>query len=748
VTDDVRSRGPAAWSSVLPVGGRLPAPVFRSRHRWLVGIGYAHLPALLLVGTAWGVGTSHLLAELTGILGLLVVASVPRLDHRLRAAAVTTALTGCSTVLVHLTGGLTESHFHFFIVVALITVYQQWTPFLIAIGWVVVHHAVLGSLAPASTFGSPEATASPLLWSLIHGVAILAASAANLLTWRLAEVERQRAEDVLASVPQPTYGIGPDGVITFSNRALTELVGLDPIGRHHHDLLHGERAPCHLCASVQDAQEHRSEDVLWPHADGTSVPVELRSRPAESGVVITFWDIGDQLAHRRELEALALTDALTGLANRTLLGDRLQQALEAPTGGTTDVAVLFLDLDRFKDLNDTLGHAAGDSIIRAISERIRSQTREEETIARTGGDEFVVLLPGADVDVGVAVAQRVLAAISRPLTIEGGEVFLSCSVGVAATSDPGTAPDRLLADADLAMYAAKAAGGGQVQAYRVDLRDRAGERAALGGDLHRAFDACELEVQYQPTWELDDLRISGAEALVRWRHPTRGVLSPRVFIEVAEQTGAIVPMGRWVLEQVCQQLETWRHDPSIPADELVLAVNLSVRQLRDPAVVPHLRELLAHATFEPRQLTLEVTETGLVEEGDAAIAVLEELRALGVSLAIDDFGTGFSSLSTLRRLPVDILKIDRSFITGIGADPGNQQVVRAIVGLARGLGLDVVAEGVEEPSDLAAVRALSCDRAQGYLLAHPSPAEQVAELLRGRSPLRLPEPGPVIAKVG
>lgn len=738
-TTTSRSLAPASgrWlRRYVPRSITLPDQAFERRHRLLVGVGALHLPVLALVGLLGGETVSHLAVELLGIAGLLVVALTRRPRRGVRVAAATTALVGCSTTLVHLTGGLTESHFHFFVVVALITIYQQWLPFLLAIGWVLVHHTVAGSLVPGSTFSTPQAAEQPLRWAALHGTYVLLASVASLVTWRLAELERFRAESILAAAPQPTYGTDLDGTVTFANAALLELLdGLDPVGTDHHDLLHEATADiCPLCDVTEASEPTALSEVTLSLPGGRTLPVELRARPLTAGAtgrgaVVTFWDVSATLEQRRALEDLALTDVLTGLANRSLLRDRLDQALRGLPRLHRSVAVLFVDLDRFKDLNDTLGHGLGDQVLREVAERLSAVMRDGETLARVGGDEFVVVAAGVERVGAEALATRLLAAVGEPLLLDAGEVFLSASIGIALTSDRNVDGGVLLADADLAMYAAKRRGGGQSVVYRADLRDRASERLALGSELHRALAAGELEVHYQPTWDVHRMAITGAEALLRWNHPTRGQLMPGAFLPLAEQTGLIVPIGRWVTEEVARQLDAWHRDPAV-ADDLTLAINLSVLQLRDPSFITTVRDVLARATFSPAQLMFEVTETLLVEEGDGAVDVLEQLRDLGVLIAIDDFGTGFSSLSSLRRLPVDTLKIDRSFVSSLGADADNQQVVGAIVGLARGLHLSVIAEGVELPADLELVRSLDCDRAQGFGLARPASAGHVYELLR------------------
>lgn len=726
--------------ATLPIGAALPEDVFAQRHRWLLNITAAHVPVLFAVGIFQQVPALHLGLELLGIVGLLLVASRRQLGPRTRAAAATTALIACSAVLVHLTGGLVESHFHFFVVVALVTVYQQWLPFLLCIGWVVLHHGVLGVLQPQLVFANANAQARPVLWAGIHAVYVLLASLASVLTWRLAERERLRAESVLAAAPQPTYGIDGDGHLRFVNDAFVELVGHDvPLGVHHHEVLHPDVSPCPWCdAAADERREHRIEHTVAALPDGRSVPVEVRTRPAVGshhlGAVVAFWDISDELEQRRALEELALTDPLTGLANRALLTDRLQLAISGLSRRRGHVGVLFIDLDGFKPLNDAMGHAAGDEVLRSVAARLRDETRAGETVARVGGDEFVVVLTEIEDPANAQqLAERGLAAIGRQLLLEGGEAYISASIGVAITNVPSTRPDRLLSDADVAMYEAKRRGGGQVVAYHVDMRDGPRLAPGLASDLLRALDRDELVLDYQPIWDAASLRLTGVEALVRWQHPELGLLPPGSFVPLAEQTGLIVPLGRWVLEHAVAQLDAWIADPALDAGELTMSVNLSVRQLRDPAFLHHVEGVLESASFAASQLCLEITESLLMGEGDAGRAVLVRLRGLGVRLAIDDFGTGFSSLAQLRSLPVNILKIDRRFVQELNADSGNQQVVRAIVGLAQGLDLSVVAEGVETGEDLEQVRSLACDVAQGFALARPASPQAVEALLRDRA---------------
>jgi diguanylate cyclase (GGDEF)-like protein len=423
------------------------------------------------------------------------------------------------------------------------------------------------------------------------------------------------------------------------------------------------------------------------------------------------------LASWRLNETQVLSDALTGLANRILLEETTARGLR--TGAP--VSLLFVDLDDFKDVNDSRGHAAGDELLVAVAERLRRCVRPEDVVARIGGDEFAVVVAGGP-DVARAVGDRVLTSLAVPIVVDGGPVFVHGSIGVASSTDPGDhTPGVLLRNADLAMYLAKAQGGNRLVGYADGMAEAAQRRADLQQDLALATAAGQLEVHYQPVVRLSDGRTTGYEALVRWQHPVRGLVPPAEFIPLAEESGAIAEIGRWVLRQAVAQGAVWSAQAGHP---LRMAVNLSPRQLLDADVISDVVAALTDSGFPARQLTLEVTEGVLVQDVDRAVAQLSELRELGVRIAIDDFGTGFAGLSYLRRLPADILKIDRSFVTDLPAGGSSATLITSILELARTLGLDVVAEGVETEDQRKALADLDCGSAQGYLFARPRPADQ------------------------
>jgi diguanylate cyclase (GGDEF)-like protein/PAS domain S-box-containing protein len=469
--------------------------------------------------------------------------------------------------------------------------------------------------------------------------------------------------------------------------------------------------------------------------DGRVVETLLREVPERdsTGAVVgtraMFVDITERKALEERLRQQAFTDDLTGLPNRALFLDRLAHALAIADQHGTTVAALFLDLDSFKLINDSLGHAAGDELLTAVAARLRRALRPTDTLARFGGDEFTVLLedvatPAAALD----EAARLLDALRTPFALADREVFVSTSIGVAVSA-AGTSAEAQLRQADIALYQAKAAGKAQAALFQAEMSEAVIARLALGTDLRRAVEREEFTLHYQPEVDLRTGVLAGLEALVRWRHPERGWIPPAEFIPLAEETGLILALGRWVLSAACRQVAAWQAlRPKEPP--LVVSVNVSARQLLQDDFVAAVQATLRATGLPPACLRLEITESLVMENLTAANTALDRLKALGVGLAIDDFGTGYSSLSYLRRLPVDTVKIDRSFVQELDTDAGTVAIVRAVVTLAHTLGMAVTAEGVETAEQLAQVRALCCDRAQGYYFARPLPAREIPRVLR------------------
>jgi diguanylate cyclase (GGDEF)-like protein len=420
----------------------------------------------------------------------------------------------------------------------------------------------------------------------------------------------------------------------------------------------------------------------------------------------------------------SLHDALTGLPNRALLSDRLDHAFARAERAGAHVAVLLLDVDRFKTINDSLGHEAGDDLLIALSARLQQVTRGSDTVARLGGDEFVVLCEVESEDEAFAIAERVADAWEHPIRVgSGGEVFVSASIGIAVARGHCSA-EKMLREADAAMYRAKEGGRGRSELFDEEMRRDAFERLRTESALRRAVERGQFRILYQPILDIAGGRLSGFEALVRWDRPGHGALvKPAEFIPIAEETGLIAPMGRWVLQQATADLAAWRLRN--PAADVRLTVNVSGRQLARHEFLDEVRAALRRSGLRPENLGLEITESVLFKDASAPRSTLEALRAMGVRILLDDFGTGYSSLARLKGFPVDAIKIDRSFVAGLGSDDEDTAIVGAIVEIARSLGLEAIAEGVERPDQLARLRELGCTAAQGYLLAAPRPAEEL-----------------------
>ena len=441
-----------------------------------------------------------------------------------------------------------------------------------------------------------------------------------------------------------------------------------------------------------------------------------------------------------------VSDPLTGLPNRILFLDRLGRAIERTTRHGEAFAVLFLDLDRFKLVNDSLGHEAGDRLLIAIAERLEHSVRAvdtvarvggEHTIARLGGDEFTILLEGIrHVSDAVRVAERIQDNLKQPFQLDGHDLFTSASIGIATSETGYDAPEDLLRDADTAMYQAKALGKARCEVFDVNMREQAIARLELETDLRKAVERQEFQLHYQPIMSFKTGLLAGFEALIRWRHPTRGLVEPARFIHVAEETGLIVPMGSWVIREACRQLRAW-HVEMPWTSALTVHVNLSGKQFIQSDLAHEIAAVLQESRLPASNLSLEITESAIIENPDTVVMILEQLKALGIQISIDDFGTGHSSLSYLHRFPINSLKIDRSFVSAMSSEQSG--IVRAIVGLAHALQLEVIAEGVETAPHLAQLTQLGCEYGQGYLFAAPLEASRAATILRNaiHSPLNI-----------
>jgi diguanylate cyclase (GGDEF)-like protein len=471
-----------------------------------------------------------------------------------------------------------------------------------------------------------------------------------------------------------------------------------------------------------------------PSGGGTrATAIEVvRVDSGEGGAIVMQSDVSWRRRMQEELTFRATHDELTGLPNRSALMDVLARSLEGlePAGTHRRLAVLFCDLDGFKDINDGLGHAVGDQVLVAVARRLRRRCRSADVVARFGGDEFVVVLSIDEVGQAVSMADRIVEVLGEPIVVGDVEVAPGVSVGVTVVDEPPEGDDpvgTLLRDADTAMYHAKGRGRGRYEFFDSRLRENTVERLELAAALHRAVSDDELTIHFQTLRNCGDRQVAGVEALLQWRHPVFGMVGPEVFIPIAERTGRIVELGSWVLRRALAEFAT------LPDQRLTLAVNVSPRQLAGSRLTDTVAEALRDYGIHPGRLVLEITESALVDDPVAARAVLNELRELGVTIALDDFGTGWSSLSYLRTLPVDVLKIDRSFVKDLPTDLAACAVVSAILGLGHGMGLVVVAEGVEREEHLAVLRDMGCDEYQGFIDGRPGPLHDV--LARGGHPL-------------
>ena len=528
--------------------------------------------------------------------------------------------------------------------------------------------------------------------------------------------------------------LGTDGIVQYQSPAVAAVLGYEPeqrVGRSMLELIHPDDASfvaSTLAEIAATAGATRTVELRARHLDGSWRVVEasgwnLVDDPVVGGIVVNYRDITERKALERQLVHDAFHDPLTGLANRALFLDRAQHALARRS--FADLAVLIMDVDDFKTINDSLGHGAGDQAMIAVAERLRGCLRPEDTVSRIGGDEFAILLEEADERLADAVCERILDALRRPFEIGGIQVHLSASIGVAFSSPEARSADELMRNADVAMYTAKGRGKARAERFEASMHSAAMARLELRADLQRAVERGELRVRYQPVYALRDGRLIGFEALLRWRHATRGEVQPAEFIPLAEETGLIVPIGNWVLEQACRQTVAWSETAGRPVH---CSVNVSARQLREPAMVEWVGLALSSTGLPADQLILELTETGLMQDDEAQ---LRALKALGVHLALDDFGTGYSSLSYLARFPIDVLKIDQSFVAQLGRGDEVPPLVRSVVQLGASLSLFTVAEGVETETQLELLREMGVTYAQGFLLARPMDAIAASRLLAG-----------------
>jgi len=558
------------------------------------------------------------------------------------------------------------------------------------------------------------------------------------IQYRLLEqlaASEQRYRRLLDNLHEIVFEIDVEGRLTFLNRAWTETLGYsldESLQQSISDFFHdGDRkVGFSLLHTILNDRLEVKQQLRFDCQNGKVVWLEVSAHPDRSGGASGI--LTDITQHKRAAAQLQYTvnhDSLTGLLNRPAFLEYLNRAIERSQQNCTQLfAVLFLDLDGFKLINDSLGHLTGDLLLIAVAHRLKGCLRATDTVARFGGDEFTILLNEVnDISDATRIGDRIHQALTQPFNLGGYEVFISTSIGIVMSTAGGKHTEDFLRDADIALYKAKSQGKATYEVFDALMHEQAVEQLQLETDLRLGIEKGEFEVYYQPIISLGRQQLIGFEALLRWHHPTQGMVSPARFIPIAEETGLIVPLGWWVLRQACSQMRCWQK--LYQNQSWIVSVNLSAKQVLQPDLFDRIDQILQETEFERQRLKLEITESTLMNHSEATNAKLRRLSASGIKLSIDDFGTGYSSLSYLHRFPIDTLKIDRSFISCLGRQGENLELVRAIMAMARSLGMDAIAEGVETAEQLRQLQKLGCQKVQGYLFSPPIPAEEIAMLL-------------------
>ena len=604
----------------------------------------------------------------------------------------------------------------------------------------------LDSIASAYDAGATDFISKPINWLIFHhrirymlrGAQVLKDLRQNQERLRAAQrSEREQTERFEAALDNMSQGLcmfGADSRLIVTNQRFRDIFQLPPSAVTPGQSMTQVLRSSPLFATEADAAlnatlaeyvmfaSRRSSAVLTQElADGQVVTITHEPMPG-GGFVDTFTDVTQQRLAEAQIAHMALHDPLTDLPNRRLFRQRLEAALHR-VERTEFCAILSLDLDQFKDVNDTLGHPVGDALLRAVTDRLHRIVRQTDTVARLGGDEFAIVQSSTNhPEDAIALAGRLLRELGVPYEIAGNQVVIGVSIGIALAPDDGLDPDLLLKSADIALYQAKSDGRNRYRFFEPEMDAQMRARRELEIDLRKAIDGDEFELFFQPLVSLNNERVSGFEALLRWRHPRRGLVSPAEFIPLAEEIGLIVPIGEWVLRQACRHAQSW-------PGKFKVAVNVSAVQFKRRDLVAQVTRALQDSGLEPARLELEITESVMVHDFDATLSMLHQLRRIGVSISMDDFGTGYSSLSYLLSFPFDKIKIDQSFVRGLGNKPDCTAIVRAVAGMCANLGITVTAEGVETMQQLRLLHAERCTEIQGYLIAKPRPAQEIPALI-------------------
>jgi diguanylate cyclase (GGDEF)-like protein/PAS domain S-box-containing protein len=562
--------------------------------------------------------------------------------------------------------------------------------------------------------------------------------------------ERARAEITLNSIGDAVICTDTFGNIDYLNVAAENMTGWSraaanglPIGKVF-QLINGvtrdsEKNPVELVLKY-DKPKGLNADTVLIRRDGSEVAIEDSVSPIHdwdgklTGAVVVFHDVSQAAAITKKMAHLAHHDFLTGLPNRLLLNDRITQAITLAKRGSTQLAVLFLDLDNFKHINDSLGHETGDKLLQSVTQRLRTCVRSSDTVSRQGGDEFVILLTDGKYGEDAALtADKILAELALPHRLDKNELHITTSIGISIYPEDGQDAETLIKNADTAMYHAKEKGRNNYQFFSSEMNTRAVARQIIEAHLRFALEKEEFLLHYQPKVNLDTGMITGAEALLRWKHAEWGMISPEKFVPIAEDCGLIVPIGRWVMREACRQAKQWMDAGLMPGS---VSVNISALEFRKTNFAAGVRDILSDTGLDADALQLEITESVLMRDAESSTAILKDLKSLGVQLAVDDFGTGYTSLGYLQRFPIDVLKIDRSFVHDIGSTAHDGVIVGAVIGMGNHLNLQVVAEGVENQEQLAFLRGNHCAEGQGYVFSRPVVASQFAKLLAAGAPVR------------
>ncbi|GAA1588931.1 putative bifunctional diguanylate cyclase/phosphodiesterase [Actinoplanes couchii] len=729
----------------LPTGGGLIDEDWSVRHRLLYRLLAASIGALSIYGALSGqFATANVATWLLPLVLLCIVAAATLPGRRLPSVLVSLGFTLACAAFVAMAHNQTEAHFSFFIAVGALALYRDWAPFGVFLMATTIQHAIFGTSHFGPMYGHGSSGIHPLVWAFVHGGAVLFAATFQIVQWRLAEAEEERAQANLdesraqltvafEKTPVPMAMLSPDGRVLRTNTAYRTWLRLPdelPLDFRIRDLpieAVDAAEPCMLdqlvaqnSTSTQMRQYRRTDtdEIMWVEVHGTKLH-DCKGRLRL--IFVHCLDVTESRRHQEELQEQLRRDGLTGLLSRAAF----EHDLVGLTAGEEPISILYLDIDRFKSINDGSGHAVGDELLRAFATRLASTVPADTLVTRLGGDEFVVALAGP-VTTGVQVGQALLASCAQPLELDGRTLQVSVSAGLAVVQDLSRA-DQTVLDADTAMYVAKRAGGNRLQIFSDDMRVAVRERLtaetrlrdALSGELNET-----LPVWFQPIVAADTGRIIGAEALVRLRTPQDDLLSPFHFIPAAEETGMIVALGEHVLREAVRRLDLWNDHFEY------ISVNVSPRQLAEPDFVPMLANVLSsHPSLDASRLVIEITETALLSTSIDVRERLLTIKSLGVRIALDDFGTGYSSLTWLQSVPADVVKLDRSFVAGLSADPRKTSIIQAVLWLARSLGMTAIAEGVEDQADWDALRELGCPSCQGYLFGKPTPPAEFATAL-------------------